>query len=142
MYRSMERQLSSQLTASPKPGVSTTVSRSRTPFSSISMVLRSICTVLSILSSAFGSLRSSYKSVRKRLLISVDFPRPDSPTTIRVKSKPLLTDLRCTCSGRVAKPISPSDGHGECRKSVLGISALFVPASDALGVRVSVRAGG
>lgn len=27
------------------------------------------------------------------------------PTTIRVNSKPRFTDFRCTCSGRVAKPI-------------------------------------
>ena len=29
---------------------------------------------------------SGYKSVRKRELTSVDFPKPDSPTTIRVNS--------------------------------------------------------
>lgn len=45
---------------------------------------------------ASGMVRSGYKSVKKRLLTSVDFPRPDSPTTISVNSKPFFTDLRCT----------------------------------------------
>lgn len=54
---------------------------------------------------ASGIRRSLYRSPRKRLFISVDLPRPVSPNTIRVNSKPRFTDFRCTCSGSVAKPI-------------------------------------
>lgn len=82
--------------------------------------------------SALSSFLSLYRSVRKRLLTRVDFPRPDSPSeqehqsgkvweesqkvslvpmsrgfvpaTMSVKSKPFLTDLRCTWLGSVAKP--------------------------------------
>ena len=56
---------------------------------------------------ALGMILSGYKSVRKRLLTRVDFPRPDSPTTIKVNSKPFFTDFRCTWFGKLAKPTKP-----------------------------------
>ena len=70
----------SLLTKSPKPGVSTTVSRRRTPFSSISALIDCIETVFGE-KSTLGPLRSfgGYKDVLKRVLTRVDFPRPDSP---------------------------------------------------------------
>jgi hypothetical protein len=34
--------------------------------------------------------------VRNKLFTKVDFPRPDSPTTISVNSNPFFTDFRCT----------------------------------------------
>lgn len=52
-----------------------------------------ICLCLPI---ASGITLSGYKSVRNKLLTKVDFPRPDSPTTISVNSKPFFTDFRCT----------------------------------------------
>lgn len=45
---------------------------------------------------ASGMVRSGYRSVKNRLLTRVDFPKPDSPTTMSVNSKPFFTDLRCT----------------------------------------------
>lgn len=48
------------------------------------------------LPTASGIIRSGYKSVRNKLFTKVDFPRPDSPTTISVNSKPFFTDLRWT----------------------------------------------
>lgn len=48
------------------------------------------------LPTASGIIRSGYKSVRNKLFTKVDFPRPDSPTTISVNSKPFFTDFRCT----------------------------------------------
>lgn len=69
---------------SPNPGVSTTVSLSLTPLSSISTVDASSCMVfLLILSAAEGITRSGYKSVKNRLLIKVDLPSPDSPKTYK-----------------------------------------------------------
>lgn len=58
---------------------------------------------------ASGIVRSGYRSVKNRLLTSVDLPRPDSPTTISVNSKPFFTDLRCTWFGKLAKPTNPGD---------------------------------
>lgn len=54
------------------------------------MVLKYVKTV----PMASAIVRSGYKSVKKRLLTRVDFPRPDSPTTISVNSKPFFTDFR------------------------------------------------
>ena len=42
----------------------------------------------------YSFLLPGYKSVRKRELIRVDFPKPASPTTISVNSNPFLTDFR------------------------------------------------
>lgn len=77
------RQESSLLTKSPKPGVSTTVRRRRTPFSSISALIDWIETVFGIMS-RLGPFRSlgGYRDVLKRVLTRVDFPRPDSPSII------------------------------------------------------------
>jgi hypothetical protein len=55
------------------------VSRNFIPRSSISTVDASILTVFLIFSFADGIALSGYKSVRNKLFISVDFPRPDSP---------------------------------------------------------------
>lgn len=127
MYSKMAPKLFELSMASPKPGVSTTVRRSLTPRSSISTVEASSLTVcfcfstekidywsvrnvyreLSSSPMASGIMRSGYRSVRNRLFTSVDLPSPDSPTTIRVNSKPFFTDLRCTWLGRLAKPTYP-----------------------------------
>ena len=56
----------------------------------------------------FPTFLSLYKSIKNKLFISVDFPRPVSPTTISVNSNPLRTAFRCTCSGNDAKPIYSS----------------------------------
>lgn len=71
--------LSSLLTKSPKPGVSTTVSLSLTPFSSMSAVVDLISTVWG--TSAVNSAISlgGYSWVLNSVLTKVDFPRPDSP---------------------------------------------------------------
>jgi len=90
--------------ASPNPGVSTTVSLSLTPLSSISTVFESIWTVRFTLSAAVGMGLSVYRSVRKRLSIRVDLPSPLSPATIRVNSNPFFTDFLWTWLGRLAKP--------------------------------------
>lgn len=45
---------------------------------------------------ASGIIRSGYKSVRNKLFTNVDFPRPDSPTTINVNSNPFFTDFLWT----------------------------------------------
>uniref|UniRef100_A0A1A9VB10 Uncharacterized protein n=1 Tax=Glossina austeni TaxID=7395 RepID=A0A1A9VB10_GLOAU len=84
MYSSMALKLSELSMASPKPGVSTTVSLNLTPRSSISTVEASNFTVCFCFSIASGMIRSGYKSVRNRLLTSVDLPKPDSPTTIKL----------------------------------------------------------
>ena len=83
MLSTIGRHDSSLLTKSPKPGVSTTVNRSRTPFSSMSALIDCIETVLGIMS-RLGPLRSrgGYREVLKRVLTSVDFPSPDSPAII------------------------------------------------------------
>lgn len=39
------------------------------------------------------------------MLISVDLPSPDSPTTIRVNSKPFFTVFRWTMSGKLPNPM-------------------------------------
>ncbi|KAI9590451.1 hypothetical protein GQX74_008618 [Glossina fuscipes] len=83
MYSSMALKLSELSMASPKPGVSTTVSLNLTPRSSISTVEASNFTVCFCFSIASGIIRSGYKSVKNRLLTSVDLPKPDSPTTIK-----------------------------------------------------------
>lgn len=88
---------SSLLTKSPNPGVSTTVNRRRTPFSSISdtgpseytlasaRVYYSPALMLSMATvegrSALGGMGTlgGYNVVLKRVLMSVDLPRPDSP---------------------------------------------------------------
>lgn len=105
MYEMTVLQLSSLLMLSPKPGVSTTVSRNLTPRSSISICFFSICVVRSKRSSTDGTTRFLYKSPRNNELMSVDLPSPVSPATNKVKSKPRFTDFRCTCSGNVAKPM-------------------------------------
>lgn len=71
--------LSSLLTKSPKPGVSTTVNRNFTPFSSISEVMDLTSTVWgdSWVSSTFSL--GGYNWVLKSVLTKVDLPRPDSP---------------------------------------------------------------
>lgn len=43
---------------------------------------------------ASGMTLSGYKSVRNKELTRVDLPRPLSPTTMRVNSKPFFTDFR------------------------------------------------
>lgn len=120
MYSSIALKLSELSMASPKPGVSTTVKRSLTPRSSISTVDASSFTVCFCFSKninflikdsffiifrrrfffylpiASGIILSGYKSVRNKLFTRVDLPKPDSPTTIRVNSKPFLTDFLCT----------------------------------------------
>lgn len=80
MFSTIGRQESSLFTKSPKPGVSTTVSRRRTPFSSMSALMDWIDTVFGMMS-RLGPLRSrgGYREVLKSVLMSVDFPRPDSP---------------------------------------------------------------
>ena len=82
MLSTIGRQDSSLLTKSPKPGVSTTVNRKRTPFSSISALMDCIETVFGMMS-RLGPLRSrgGYSDVLKRVLTKVDFPSPDSPCT-------------------------------------------------------------
>lgn len=77
---------SSLLTKSPKPGVSTTVRRRRTPASSMSALIDWIETVLGIMS-RLGPFRSlgGYREVLKRVLTSVDLPRPDSPKDMLVQ---------------------------------------------------------
>ncbi|TNN66836.1 hypothetical protein EYF80_022905 [Liparis tanakae] len=78
------------LTASPNPGVSTMVSLSLTPFSSMSTVCLMISTVWLMRSAkhrhreADGKRRRRRgcevkRSVRKRLFTRVDLPIPDSP---------------------------------------------------------------
>lgn len=67
-----------------------------------------------------GITRSGYKSVRNKLLTRVDFPKPDSPTTINVNSKPFFTDFRCTWLGRFAKPTYPGCSMLEnCKRFIL-----------------------
>ena len=75
---------SSLLTKSPKPGVSTTVNRSLTPFSSISALIDCIDTVFGMMS-RLGPVRSlgGYKEVLNRVLTNVDLPSPDSPINFR-----------------------------------------------------------
>ncbi len=88
---------SSLLTKSPKPGVSTTVRRRRTPFSSMSDAglsedalgsARAYYSPALMLSMATVEGRSAlggtgtlggYSVVLKRVLMRVDLPRPDSP---------------------------------------------------------------
>lgn len=82
IYSVQTFQLSSQLIASPNPGVSITLRRNRTPFSSISNVFFSILVVFSILSSTSGIFRSLYKSARNRLFISVDLPGNQGEITL------------------------------------------------------------
>uniref|UniRef100_A0A2M4DE37 Putative secreted protein n=1 Tax=Anopheles darlingi TaxID=43151 RepID=A0A2M4DE37_ANODA len=81
------------------------VSRSLMPFSSMSIVFFSIRVVFSMRSSTGSNARCLYRSVRNSVLISVDLPRPISPQTMSVNSKPRFTDFRCTCSASVEKPI-------------------------------------
>src|SRR3954469_24081905 len=80
MFSTIGRQESSLLTKSPKPGVSTTVRRRRTPFSSMSALMDCMETVLGMMS-WLGGLRSlgGYNDVLKRVLTRVDLPKPDSP---------------------------------------------------------------
>lgn len=80
MFSTIGPHEASLLTKSPKPGVSTTVKRNRTPFSSMSALIDCIETVLGMMSRE-GALRSlgGYSEVLKRVLIKVDFPSPDSP---------------------------------------------------------------
>ena len=95
------RHLSSLLTKSPNPGVSTTVKCKRTPLSSISIrklrirgheldgwinidvpaPILSIATVLGLSSAGAKGTLGGYKVVLKSVLIRVDLPRPDSPST-------------------------------------------------------------
>src|SRR6478609_3817974 len=122
MLSTIGRQDSSLLTKSPKPGVSTTVRRRRTPASSMSALMDWIVTVLGIMS-RLGPLRSlgGYREVLNRVLTRVDLPKPDSPrsalvrsftfqsslhipTTITLKLNPLRTLFRCHWLGRLAKP--------------------------------------
>ena len=72
--------LSSLLTKSPNPGVSTTLSLNRTPFSSISALIALILTVCGT-STEVGPLplRGAYKLALNKVFTSVDFPNPDSP---------------------------------------------------------------
>lgn len=93
---------SSLLTKSPNPGVSTTVNLSLTLFSTISTFVSlcailymrtpyrnqsadvpaemdSICTVLPLSWPGWGIDLGWYRGVSKRVLMSVDLPRPDSP---------------------------------------------------------------
>ena len=88
MFSTIGRHESSLLTKSPKPGVSTTVNRRRTPFSSISALIDCIETVLGMMS-MLGPLRSfgGYRDVLKRVLTNVDFPRPDSPKLVSVSAQ-------------------------------------------------------
>src|SRR3569833_3446398 len=87
MLSTMGRQDSSLFTKSPKPGVSTTVRRRRTPASSISALMDWMVTVFGMMS-RLGPLRSlgGYRDVLNSVLTSVDFPRPDSPGDTRVVS--------------------------------------------------------
>jgi len=114
MLSTIGRQDSSLFTKSPKPGVSTTVNRRRTPFSSISALMDCMETVFGMIS-RLGPLRSrgGYREVLNRVLTKVDFPSPDSPctcvsgllnycerdcdlpTTMTLKLNPLRTLLRC-----------------------------------------------
>ena len=85
------------------PGVSTTVSVKLTPFSLRRTFWVSIATVF--LSRCEGPGYSlEYMSVKNIELINVDLPSPDSPTTIKVNSKPFLTAFRYTWLGKLAKP--------------------------------------
>src|SRR5215469_4527377 len=80
MFSTIGPQDASLLTKSPKPGVSTTVRRRRTPFSSMSALIDWMETVLGMMS-RLGGLRSfgGYKDVLKRVFTRVDLPSPDSP---------------------------------------------------------------
>ena len=89
------------------PGVSTTVSVKLTPFSLRRTFWVSIATVF--LSRCEGPGYSlEYMSVKNIELINVDLPSPDSPTTIKVNSKPFLTAFRYTWLGKLANPTQPS----------------------------------
>lgn len=83
MLSTIGRQDSSLLTKSPKPGVSTTVKRKRTPFSSISALIDWMETVFGMMS-RLGPLRSrgGYREVLNKVFTSVDFPSPDSPRLV------------------------------------------------------------
>ena len=59
--------------------------------------------VLTIDLASFTSL-ASLKLVRNNESMSVDFPRPDSPTTIIVNSNPFLIAFRFIWFGRFANP--------------------------------------
>src|SRR3569833_416424 len=87
MLSTMGRQDSSLFTKSPKPGVSTTVRRRRTPASSISALMDWMVTDFGMMS-RLGPLRSlgGYRDVLNSVLTSVDFPRHDSPGDTRVDS--------------------------------------------------------
>ncbi len=63
------------------------------------IILARLFSGLLTLSSTGGSFLFEYRSLRKSELTRVDLPRPLSPTTIRVNSKPRFTDLRWTCGG-------------------------------------------
>src|SRR5271169_136429 len=78
--------LSSLLTKSPNPGVSTTLSLNRTPFSSMSALIALILTVCGT-STEVGPLpfRGAYKLALNKVLTKVDFPNPDSPTHRKYK---------------------------------------------------------
>lgn len=71
--------LSSLLTKSPKPGVSTTVNLNLTPFSSISDVIDWTSTVWVVSWDNSTVSLGGYNCVLNNVFTSVDLPRPDSP---------------------------------------------------------------
>jgi hypothetical protein len=90
----------SLLTRSPYPGVFVIESRSCTPFSSI----RCETVVTSVVFPLKVTPLESTKCEANRVLTRVDFPRPDLPTTITLKLKPLFLSFLWICSVRVSKP--------------------------------------
>lgn len=71
--------LSSLLMKSPKPGVSTTLSFRRTPFSSISVLRTWMPTVFGLSSERGACSLAGYKGALNKVLTRVDLPSPDSP---------------------------------------------------------------
>src|SRR5690554_2245783 len=76
--------LASLLIKSPKPGVSTTLSFRRTPFTSISVIRIWIPTVFGLSSESATCSLGGLRGALNRVLTRVDFPRPDSPTGQRI----------------------------------------------------------
>ncbi|KAH3681456.1 hypothetical protein WICPIJ_007613 [Wickerhamomyces pijperi] len=68
-----------------------------TPFSSISASVVLIVTDSVFSSAAALASFGLYNSLLNKVLIKVDLPKPDSPTTKRFKLKPCLKDLLCHC---------------------------------------------
>lgn len=82
--------------------------------------------------SALSSFRSLYKSVRKRLWTSVDFPRPDSPAHRKVKAGLRPRPLKQSLASQWPQPPTwepgPLTSYHECEIKALlhGLSVHLV----------------